>query len=121
MKGQKKDGTARKSTKGIPRITDKVVAMDEAGRQAWLAKVPAEHRKDVEARLVKAVAAGLKPRKVNFETIFAGRSVEELTAAKTHLDAALSLAAVSAETELEKEIAAKTAQLSALRSAKATA
>ena len=121
MKGTKKDGTQRKSTKGIPRITDKVISMDEAGRKAWLDKVPAEHRKDVEARLSKAIVEGVKPKAINFATAFLGRSVEELTEAQGHLNSALQLAAVTAETALEKEIAEKQAQLTAIRTAKATA
>ena len=118
MKGQKKDGTQRKSTKGVPRITDKVIAMDETSRKAWLDKVPAEHRKDVTERLEKAIANGLKPRKVNFGTIFNGRTVEELTEAQTALTAALANASVTEEAEAQAAMEKIQARLDAIKTAR---
>ena len=71
----------RKSTKGMPRITDKVIAMSETDRAAWLAKVPAEHLAGVEARLKDVLANGRtstgKGHKVDFGKLFAGRTVAE--------------------------------------------
>jgi Ran GTPase-activating protein (RanGAP) involved in mRNA processing and transport len=116
--GQQNSGKVRKSTKGIPRVTDKVLAMDEAKRQEWLGKVPPQHRAEVEARLTEALKEGRKPRKIDFAHIFDGRTVEELTSAKSHLDAALAKAAETAEATLAAEIAAKEAQLKAIRAAK---
>lgn len=118
MKGTKNDGSPRKSTKGIPRVTDKVLALDEAGRKEWLAKVPANVRAEVEKRLTEALAAGRKPKAINWKTIFQGRPVTELTEAQTELTAAMGTAAVEAEAEQEKIIAKATATLNALRAAK---
>lgn len=115
---KKKDGTTRKSTKGIPRVTDKVLAMSEADRAAWLDKVPAEHRVEVEARLTSALTEGRKVKKVDFSTIFNGRSVEELTSAQTSLTNALASAAEAEEENLNRIIAEATAQKEALVRAK---
>lgn len=120
MSKAKKDGTVRKSTKGIPRVTDKVLGMDEAGRKAWLDKVPAQFRTEVEARLTEALKVGRKVKSVDFSTVFNGRTVEELTVAKSALDAALAIAAVSAEAEAEAKIAELTASLAAMKQARAS-
>jgi len=114
----KKDGSPRKSTKGIPRVTDKVLAMSEEDRAAWLLTVPAEHRAEVEARLETAMTEGRKPRKVDFGTVFNGRSVEELTEAQTALTNALAEAAVAEEAKLNEIIAKATAQKDALVAAR---
>ncbi len=115
---KKKDGTERKSTKGIPRVTDKVIAMSDEDRAAWLLTVPAEHRAEVEARLTTAMTEGRKPRKIDFGTIFNGRSVEELTNAQTALTDALAIAAVAEEDKLNEIIAKATAQKDALVAAR---
>jgi len=114
MSNKKKDGTARKSTKGIPRITDKVIAMNDEDRQAWLDTVPAEHRAEVEARLATAMTEGRKPKKIDFGTVFNGRTVEELTNAQTALTNALAEAAVAEEAKLNDIIAQAQAQKDAL-------
>jgi hypothetical protein len=113
-----KTGKVRKSTKGIPRITDKVLAMSDTDRAAWLSKVPAEHLAEVEGRLVEALKVGRKAKTVDFSTVFNGRSVEELTAAQTALTAAIATAAVTAEADLEKEMQALEARLAIVKTAK---
>lgn len=114
---------ARKSTKGVPRVTDKVVAMDEAGRKAWLSEKCANctdaQRKEVEARLTAALTGERKVKAVNFATIFKGRTVEELTAAQTALTTALAEAAVDEENRLNAIVAKANAQIEALKAAKA--
>lgn len=114
----KKDGTVRKSTKGIPRVTDKVIAMNDEDRAAWLAKVPSQHKAEVEARLQAAMTEGRKPKKVDFNTIFDGRSVEELTAAQSALTNALADAAVAEEAKLNEIIAKAEQQKAALIAAR---
>ena len=54
-----------------PRVSQKIVAMSEADRQSWLAnlKVSPDERKAIAARLEKAVKKGIKPRKINVESI----------------------------------------------------
>jgi hypothetical protein len=118
MKGQKKDGTAKKSTKGIPRVTNKVLAMSDEDRKAWLAKVPAEHRTEVETRLTEALKGGRKPSKVDFTTVFKGRSVEDLMTAKTALNAELAAASDAEEAAAEAELAKLTAKVEAIKAAK---
>ena len=114
---------ARKSTKGVPRVTDKVVAMDEAGRKAWLAEKGANltdaQRKEVEARLMAALSGERKVKAVNFATIFNGRTVEELTAAQAALTVALSTAEEAETVKLNAIVAATTAKIEAIKAAKA--
>ena len=118
MSNKKKDGTLRKSTKGVPRVTDKILAMNEEERAAWLETVPAEHRAEVAARLETALTEGRKPKKVDFGTVFNGRTVEELTAAQTALTSALADAAIAEEAKLNEIIAKATAQKEALTKAR---
>jgi hypothetical protein len=114
-----KTGKVRKSTKGIPRVTDKVLAMSEADRAAWLSKVPAEHRAEVEGRLAEALKVGRKAKAVDFSTVFNGRTVEELEAAQGFLTAAMATAAATAEAATEAAIAELKAKLDGLKTAKA--
>ena len=124
MKGQKQDGqkTVRKSTAGVPRVTDKVLALDEAGRSKWLAEkcgsLNAEQKAEVEKRLAEAVAGGRKVKTVNLTTIFTGRSVAELTEAQTALTAALAAAAEAEEENLNRIIAKAEQQKAALAAAR---
>ena len=123
MSKQKKDGTQRKSTKGIPRITDKVLALNDTERAAWLtekcAKLNATQRKEVEGRLAEAVKVGRKAKKIDFSAVFSGRSVEELEAAQGFLTAAMATAAATAEAATEAAIAELKAKLDGLKTAKA--
>ena len=113
----------RKSTAGIPRVTNKVLAMDEAARKEWLDKVPAAHKDEVEKRLNDALAGGRKgkTKKIDLSTIFNGRSVEELTEAQNALNTALAAAAETAEAEAEAELEKLQAKLTAIKDAKAKA
>jgi hypothetical protein len=86
-----KTGKTRKSTKGVPRVTDKIRAMDEAGKAAWLAdvkgKVSATVYAEIETRLnapKKETGAG-KGRKLDFTKLFADRDMDTLLAAQTAL------------------------------------
>ena len=112
----------RKSTKGIPRVTDKVLAMSETDRQAWLDEackaLSPEVKAEVAARLATALTEGRKAKKVNFGTIFNGRSVAELTEAQTALTEAMKLAAVEGVKEQERIIAKAQATLDALKAAR---
>jgi hypothetical protein len=123
MSKAKKDGTAAKSTKGIPRVTDKVLAGGDALKkyQDAVAKLPASVQKECNDRLAKAQAEGRKPKTVNFSTIFTGRSVEDLMVAKTALDAAMVAAAAAEEAEAEAQLARITAKVAAMKAAKSGA
>jgi hypothetical protein len=109
----------RKSTKGIPRVTNKVIGMSEADRKAWLDKVPSEHRSEVEARLTEALKGGRKPSKIDFSTTFKGRTVEELMTAKTALDAELASAGEREEQEAQEQLNRIQAKIDAFKAAKA--
>lgn len=123
----KNAGTAvtkvRKSTKGVPRITDKVVSMSEADRGKWYDEsckaLSAEVKAEVMARLVKAITEGRKPKSVNFATIFTGRSAAELMEAQTALTAALEVAAIEGITQQERIIEKANRELAALKAAAA--
>lgn len=121
MSKAKKDGTAAKSTKGIPRVTDKVLAGGEALAKynEAVSKLPVSVQKECQERLAKAQAAGRKPKAVNFNTIFTGRSVEDLMVAKAALDAAMVAAAAAEEAEAEAQLARITAKVAAMKAAKA--
>ena len=120
-KGQKKDGTAKKSTKGIPRITDKVLAGGDALKayQDAVAKLSPTVQAECKARLEKAQAEGPKVKSVDFATVFNGRTIEELTVAQTALTVALATAAETAEKAAEAELAAVQAKLTAMKDARA--
>jgi len=119
---QKNDGAVkvRKSTKGIPRITDKVLAGGDALAKYndAVSKLSPAVQAECKARLAKAQNDGPKVKKIDFSTIFAGRSVEDLTVAQTALTAALADAAVTAEQIAEQELAAVQAKLAALKDAR---
>jgi len=118
----KKDGSPRKSTKGIPRVTDKVLAMSEEDRATWLAEkskgLSAEVVAEIQERIATALKEGRKPKKVDFGTIFNGRSVEELTEAQSALTDALAAAAEAEEENLNRIIAEAQAQKEALVAAR---
>lgn len=104
-KGKKNDGTAKKSTKGIPRVTDKVRAMDAAGQSAWLAEVTKKFSlsatvvAEITARLNAPAKVKTTGRKVNFAKVFEGRDMDSLLVAQKALDAAI---AATKDSELDK-------------------
>jgi len=124
---KKNDGTTtvakvRKSTKGIPRVTNKVLAMDETARKEWLDKVPAAHKDEVEKRLNDLLKDGRKGKTKKIDlTIFNGRSVAELQDAQVALNAALAAASETEEAEAEAELEKLQAKLAAIKDAKAKA
>ena len=71
----------KKGGKGIPRVTSAVMAMDEAGRKAWLAslKVTDEVRAIVEANIAKALKKGTKKAGGKFDADKTIAGLEKLT------------------------------------------
>lgn len=97
-----KTGKTRKSTKGVPRVTDKIRAMDATGKAAWLAevkgKVSATVFAEIETRLnepKKETGTG-KGRKLDFTKLFAGKDMDALLAAQTALSNEIENARLSA-------------------------
>ena len=125
-KGKTAQGTVRKSTKGIPRVTDKVLAMSEADRKAWLAKVTADKKLssevvvEIEKRIVEGLATPRTPKvkKVDFGTIFNGRSVSELGDAQTALNAALDAAVTEEEARIQAIYAKAEKELAIIKARK---
>ena len=117
-----KVATVKKSTKGIPRITDKVLAMDQAGKDAWFASkcsgLSAEIQAEIKARMVAGRAPKVSKKVIDFNALFAGKSLEVLTNAKSALDLALAETAVREETELNEQIAKLEQQKEALLSSR---
>jgi len=62
--------TKRTGYKG-PRVSAKIIQLDEAGRQAWLdgLAVSDTERKAIADRLAKAVKKGLTPRKFDLDAL----------------------------------------------------
>jgi hypothetical protein len=105
-----KNKAQKKSTKGIPRITAAVLAMDAAAQSTWVdglmivgttTPLSDEQKADVRARLSKAVIKPRKTRSLNWSETFAGRTAEDLAAANTALKTAL----VGAKSQMEQDIA----------------
>jgi hypothetical protein len=89
MSGKSKKNDGRGAKVGVPHITNKVIAMDEAGRESWLAKCPAEFRDEVRARLTDVLANGrVKGKSVDYASLFNGKSYDELQTAEKFLQTA---------------------------------
>ena len=86
--GKKNDGRGAK--KGIPHITNKVIALDSAGREAWLAKCPDAVRDEVRARLADVLANGrsVKGKEIDWACFFNGRTYKEIQIAEKFLQTA---------------------------------
>jgi hypothetical protein len=86
--GKKNDGRGAKA--GVPHITNKVIAMDEAGREAWLSKCPDAVRDEVRARLADVLANGrsVKGKVTDYASLFNGKSYDELQKAEKFLQTA---------------------------------
>ena len=119
----------KKSTKGVPRITDKVIALDADGRVKWLADSKADAKystctaaqwAEVEKRLASAVAGERQPRKIDFASAFKGRSIKELNEARQALDAAVIAAGSAEETKLNEILARAQQELDTIRAARKT-
>ena len=117
--------TTRKSTKGVPRITAKVMAMKADERQAWFDKATASctaaQKAEVKARL-DAVNAGTytlkqgqgQGRKVDFAKAFGRCTMADLLALRDTLKDAIEAKRDAAAAEIadaEKELAARKAAL----------
>jgi len=87
-KGKKNDGRGAK--KGKPHITKNVIAMDEADRDAWLAKCPDAFRDEVRAKLADVLANGrsVKGKATDYASLFNGKSYDELQTAEKFLQTA---------------------------------
>ena len=87
---------AKKSNKGakvgVPHITNKVLQMDEAGREAWLTEKCGtdEIRNEVRTRLNDILANGRpsKEKAIDYASLFSGRSYDELQTAEKFLQTA---------------------------------
>lgn len=83
---ERMDTDMSKNTKKVgykgPRVSVKIVQMDEAGRQAWLAglNVTDVERKAIADRLEKAVKAGVKGSKFDMEGVKAALSKQPVEA-----------------------------------------
>jgi hypothetical protein len=86
--GKKNDGRGAKA--GVPHITKNVLAMDEAGREAWLSKCPDAVRDEVRARLADVLANGrsVKGKATDYASLFNGKSYDELQTAEKFLQTA---------------------------------
>ena len=108
-KGQSAATKVRKNTKGVPRVTAKVLALDEAGRAAWLTEstkgLSAEVVAEIKARIVAGLNGDKPPKKVNFKAAFVGRSYAELIQIRADLSEALKVAEQAEEETLNRIIA----------------
>jgi len=115
---------SKKSTKGIPRVTDKILAMDEAGRAAWLKEktvgLSAEVVAEIKSRMDSALAGDRQPKKINFKAAFAGRAYAELEQIRIDLNAALVAAEQSEESRLNDIIAKAEQEKQKIAARKAT-
>jgi hypothetical protein len=77
---------------GVPHITNKVLQMDEKGREAWLTEKCGtdEIRNEVRTRLNDILANGRpsKDKPIDYASLFAGRSYDELQTAEKFLQTA---------------------------------
>lgn len=77
---------------GVPHITNKVLQMDEKGREAWLAEKCStdEIRNEVRTRLNDILANGRpsKEKTIDYASLFKGRTYGELQTAEKFLQTA---------------------------------
>lgn len=105
----KKDNRGAKA--GVPHITTKVLAMDEAKREEWLKEKcgTPEIMDEVRSRLAHITAHGRAPaakgKVIDYAGLFAGRDYDELVAAMGILKTAIENAKVEAAKKLEEIIA----------------
>jgi hypothetical protein len=103
-----KDGRGAK--KGVPHITNKILAMDEAGREKWLTEKceTDEIRDEVRARLAHITAHGrataVKGKAIDYASLFAGRDYDELVKAMDILKVAIENSKLDAAKRLEEII-----------------
>ena len=91
MNGKSKKNDGRGAKVGVPHITGKILAMDEAGRDAWLAKCPDAFRDEVRARLTDVLANGRvkgSTKATDYASLFNGKSYDELQTAEKFLQTA---------------------------------
>jgi hypothetical protein len=114
-KNGKKNGRGAKV--GVPHITKNVLAMDEAGREAWLAKCPDAVRDEVRARLADVLANGrsVKGKATDYASLFNGKSYDELQTAEKFLQTAKENAKKDEFKRLQTEADAIKARLEILK------
>ncbi len=113
---------AKKSNKGakvgVPHITNKVLQMDEAGREAWLTEKCGtdEIRNEVRARLNDILKNGKsqKAKVIDYASLFSGRSYEELQTAEKFLQTAKQNAKQEEIKKLQDEADSLKARLASL-------
>jgi hypothetical protein len=102
---------SRGAKKGVPHITNKVLMMDEAGREKWLTEKceTVEIRNEVRARLAHITAHGrataVKGKAIDYASLFAGRDYDELVKAMDILKVAIENSKIDAAKKLEEIIA----------------
>jgi hypothetical protein len=103
-----------KNTKKIgykgPRVSAKIVQMDEAGRKEWLAglTVTDAERKAIADRLEKAVKEGVKPRKMDlegFKASLASQPIEALVEIQVTIAPLIENGKVAAAAKIKEQIA----------------
>jgi len=103
-----KDGRGAKA--GVPHITNKVLAMDEAGREKWLTEKCStnEIRDEVRSRLAHITAHGrataVKGKAIDYASLFAGKDYDELTKVMELLKTAIENSKLDAAKKLEEII-----------------
>ncbi len=104
-----KDGRGAK--KGIPHITDKILNMDEAGREKWLnekcstEEIKTEVRNRLNDILKNGRTATAKGKTIDYASLFAGRDYDELVKAMDVLKTAIENSKLEAAKRLEEIIA----------------
>lgn len=103
-----KDGRGAKA--GVPHITNKVLAMDAAGREKWLTEKCGtdEIRDEVRSRLAHITAHGrataVKGKAIDYASLFAGKDYDELTKVMELLKTAIENSKIDAAKKLEEII-----------------
>jgi hypothetical protein len=107
-----KDGRGAK--KGVPHITDKILQMDEAGREKWLTEKCGtdEIRNEVRNRLNDILKNGRTAKStgkaIDYASLFAGRDYDELVAAMDVLKVAIENSKLDAAKKMDEIIAKAT-------------
>lgn len=102
--------TKRVGYKG-PRVSAKIIQMDEAGQKAWLdgLTVSDTERKAIAERLAKAVKKGLKPRKFDLDSlksVLASQPVEVLVDIQAAIKPLIDAGRADAAAKIKAQMAA---------------
>lgn len=110
---------SKKGGKGIPRVTSAVLAMDEAGRKAWLVdlKVTDEVRAIVESNIAKAAKKAGKAKGFDVDAVIASLSKQDVASLVKIQKAIVPLIEAGKAAEIQRikdQMAADAAALAAL-------